>query len=678
MQHEDPNYSFRFPWKAIHVWFVYLFGDQKNIPVPLDELYHMIDDDDREDEEKLARTLNFMKRGWGDTTFSLYHMHFFIRESTWFNYPMRLLRDGIRYNPMVTLSADSAMNAISTGVGETRHIEKRNLLEDSVSGHQHTCNHRYRTEFCNQCFQDKAGKNMFPLYMKHSHISMASCKQSSNACDFHWLPLDYFSGEEVHMQRGEIRTSIAQLQNVVHIFHEQVVRMLKMDTIDMLLGLSPYDRYYEKIVSETMGFTGSTSNFAISMIKSLQSNASETRGSAKDVFMCDIDVKYNTVGMMKTPGVIHASFCHYTDEIVFSLYRDNMKEEEGYVVMHGIPKNNIISLVDPRYTKLVPLCECRDDGYITKFIERRDRTGIDARQMYHLVESSNTHATMSASISPYLDIPPPTTSVKFPVKTLRTSSCAASSMRYTDEADTFPEMIPGVPYSKYTWDSFADYYDYYVTKHPWFLLNRSRPTPTPLPHVLQTPPRSKNIFQSFLFSIFEENEDFVEEDEYAGEDYVKNKAKMVKDKVTGKVYYAPSDNTAIPNSSDVDQYVVIEDLVIKDIEFPLNYCGGVLCMTFCTINDITDLRNMHQVVLKYTESQGHRDTMLASIAALARDCKILEEAYTNAAPESKEHKNMSTLIRGMALNVSPLLLILSVTIKFPALLFPLVKNDMEQ
>ena len=279
---------------------------------------------------------------------------------------------------------------------------------------------------------------------------------------------------------------------------------------------------------------------------------------------------------------------------------------------------------------------------------------------------------------------------------------------------------------QHTFETFDEYYDYYQATHPSFFPSRKTNMEESMrKHEfitkgcknvgVTTQPHERNILQRNLFNwdiyefgAFSESsaQDTERSDqEYQRSDWHVRPGLVMKDPsvtlpggsnelsdriIPGRPVVTRGDS-ACPDTlpfSRVNEFAVIEDIVVKTVEYPLNVFGGKVVMKYFSIGSLLDLDRIELVVQKYMKNQGegrkNGPILFNEIKALKdvlqeiwkdlmrideqirQDAKVPSLSLQRIRELYHNHNILSSPLLSIESSLFPMMIIFSVEAKFPA------------
>jgi len=727
-------FSWRFPWKVIQTrtWcFINKVSYDKaaanNLFMMLDK--RAIDDGDSNDDDvkkkpnTRTRAVHWMERsaerGVKEVDYEPHHIQLFITENTWYNSPGRFFSWLSTWMTTAIPTQNDVNEKFRDGVMELEHLNESGLLpKDNIIGHQDTCGNKVVPEVNSGAYKWRIGEIRWNEKWRDSG---SYDYEENSLCEYHWLPSDFFGGEEIRIIPGEFTIAAPQLWYAMTKLHALLLQvnsgMENRESIGLFLDrVSSGEpvRIPSRVTTDpTAGRFSSPSAFTRHLLERLNEDHRRKRASkmsGQEYFMsCIMKIDYSCLGAFipaaaaaggnsnRSSGgddasqeTIYASFFNYKEEVLLYPRAAKMAEtgghfvfkpEGGYVVFDGVPKHQFISLVDPAKTKVVPLYKVDvksgdivdldpdDDDDDNEGVAMKEMVSdkLTKKQMTNIMHMASKMAYISATIvEPYSEtmfVAEPGMKLNVPVKDVSLSSYSASTTKNTDEPRDKHELIPGLPYSKQRWGSYDEYFQYYKMKHPRFALDSPNTTSRKKAMRLRRLEKrrgndeDKNFFRRNLFSLSDGEED---DDDV---DFTEVHSMTRKDELTQRKYFSLFQNK--PVHSIIDQFVHVEDLLIKELEYPLDILSGVMKIRFCSISNITDLTRLQTVVEKYAVYRKARDNLMNSIAKLEEQFKKSDEHMHSRHTTSAERQNIDNIVRGLTATTFPILVILGVTVQFP-------------
>ncbi len=681
--------SWHIPWKDMHLFLCRFFGNIPPSDIVSDDFFHVLDrEPDEHDtagiakkERKMIDMVQHMKNNISNKkspiVFALNHVHFFIREDTWYNYPSRLVENLGKKYPFFIPGEREVRSKFTEGKAELYHLRKFNYF-DSGKEHETECEKKYVPEVNTDEFKNMIGKGLWDVHWRQ----VGAPDYDKSKCYYHWLPRDFFGGEEVHITAGEFKVGASDLWHVLTklkaILQQSIGRANNGDLMGSFMATIDSTEVQRTQEDPTMGSFDSpyvfSSYFMMMVNQAYRIQRADEIAKEDLVLLCMMQIKYNSIGTFVTPKTgenekVYASFFGHEEEVkLYAKYRREswtsdeiiFEEVDGHIVFNGVMKNKFISLVEPKKTKLIPVCEYDSTGNII-YHRRRNRDALTTKQMVHLSANDRQSATFSASLLDTFSRIDDSTAVpmSIPVEDTTISSTSANDMKNMNGGAGIHEMLPGAPYSKKVWDSFNEYYAYYSMKHPRFSLI------TDESDKVEKEVSDRNVFQDFLFSVSDDEDAEYEDSQYHDPHWNVPTTVPKRDKQTDREYYMLQKATEI--NSDVEQYIHVEELLIKEVEYPLESFSGVMTLTFCTICSVTDLLKLQKVLHKYIARTKAHEYLTKVIDDLEAQFDQIEAHLSNEDKMSPTYiANLKNTVRGMTCTTFPILVVLGVTVKFPA------------
>ncbi len=670
--------------------------------------YVVIDIDDVLEKERLDNEEYYRNK---IEKIELYHINFFFEEHTWYQLPFTcccfLLSLLFGW-----LGPDSEYDVLSNQSKIfflLHHIDEFNLIPYGDI-HDKICKCTYIPDLAYLMpekereghLADEWKTRVKPMFVGEKGFDM---KTISNTCIYRWLPIDYFSGQRC-------------LVNETKVFlWEPLKKIVELITVSLKnnQGLRQND-FMTNILTDigdrklNPGEWVSDIEYSNHFVKQLNL---EKRSERRDIYGFEyiIKIEYNTLRNFALPDEAKEDFdSHGSDDdntedntyLSFSNLESEMKilfnlvsNSNTHSTYNGVFQNPYISLVCPENTTVTPYFKFNkryDTLELSKSL-RSIKHGKYANPESIIKECIDMSDYASISISGNGgEFMMYTTPVSVPVRDVNIYAKEPSELDsihiHDNQKHGDKYLLNKLPTSlmHQKWKSFEDYYKRYCSTNPQIgvfynktkydqaliMYKRFVETSIKIPYGIPrnfhdnvTGEHELNIFQRNLFefnSSKTSNENtLLDMNEFVGNIKHVRPIYGIKDGIKVGQIERPYPFKVFSN---INEYITVRDLVIKQIELPLpDKKGGVMFMRYVSVSSIMDIERLNTIIIESMKDTRDRSMLLKTIDNMMK--KVISCMKRLEGPDDPRSKSLRYIFDGIEKCLFPIMFVISIELVIP-------------